>query len=1026
MVSIKNRKKSTGIIPKTVPSANVEEETVVEKPASKSQTPAYDISNSSPANGYFDERVLILAEKLDWKKTFIPVPEKTHSPTSPPEKSTPAKDSVTLNGKEPPQQRHATKSDFEELEKFAKEENDASACALYALCLHTGSFIERDDKEGMIYLLTAVGLATTKASEIVSDKLNALESLHEKKNSVSNTAPGAPTKNKKSKKKKASDVSIAENMNKKSLSEHHQLALLLFMLGDWNRNGIGMAADFNRAFHNLRQSIQFDRTNKDSLFVFASMYERGDGVIADQVEAFKLYLESANLGSLAAMFKIGQAYEWGKGTAVDYYQAKLWYSKAALQNHFPSTVRLAILSLDPAYETFEDLKEAATQVKTGLAMHNYAIAKSTQRHGLPVNHAEMKTWLIKAAKSGHVRSQWLLGRMYDEGISGFKQDSKLSFYWYQQAALQGYQPAQWAVSNMYRHGLGTEQDTALADKWQHAATRNVDQKTKPCVDDNACPVIMSLKETKSPDWNSMEGERPFSVLTPFSTAAELGAAVGTVSNEFINTTTTLGIGIVGMPGFFKFGVEMQDKLTQNRKRSLVDQAEENTEESKSISSEPTLYDSFCSESSFPTDIDFVKYSSMSALLNILPRRDGLYFQDSHFTQSSHAITISTTPNVKAGSLAATVLGSTGNPGKSPSIRRGKNSASANNTKKEPNPDSMIQMYTSVPTLAQINIFRETHEEGVVSLFEAKSSFLKGESLVQHERYPEAVECFLLGFRSFEGMLDLTNYNSRLLAAIAAQWVLVRDPTNASALLLDVFLNFLVRPHELTIVKLNKVLKARRDDVAALVMSASVKAKLLMFEEALKDLDSALEAEEPGRQLPELHYQRGTVFSNMPGKDNKQRAINNFDHYLNLVGIDGRRVPDAYYSIAGCFLELGNVRKVVENFSRGLETEVVRFPFFSINSIVNASLKASLTFEVKYMLITGGSHIRQQPWSKINQKYLHLVEGEEHNSIAKECVACGSLGQTKICGGCKEQRYCSTNCQIAHWVRGHAKECTKKP
>ncbi|KAI8847039.1 hypothetical protein BC829DRAFT_397388 [Chytridium lagenaria] len=56
----------------------------------------------------------------------------------------------------------------------------------------------------------------------------------------------------------------------------------------------------------------------------------------------------------------------------------------------------------------------------------------------------------------------------------------------------------------------------------------------------------------------------------------------------------------------------------------------------------------------------------------------------------------------------------------------------------------------------------------------------------------------------------------------------------------------------------------------------------------------------------------------------------------------------------------------------------------------------------------------------------MVEGDEPaNSIARECLACHALGRTRTCGGCLTARYCSTNCQIAHWIRGHAQMCQIK-
>lgn len=48
------------------------------------------------------------------------------------------------------------------------------------------------------------------------------------------------------------------------------------------------------------------------------------------------------------------------------------------------------------------------------------------------------------------------------------------------------------------------------------------------------------------------------------------------------------------------------------------------------------------------------------------------------------------------------------------------------------------------------------------------------------------------------------------------------------------------------------------------------------------------------------------------------------------------------------------------------------------------------------------------------------------SLARfECAACGSVGATKRCSGCKVTRYCSPECQDRHWkTGGHKKDCKK--
>jgi hypothetical protein len=50
----------------------------------------------------------------------------------------------------------------------------------------------------------------------------------------------------------------------------------------------------------------------------------------------------------------------------------------------------------------------------------------------------------------------------------------------------------------------------------------------------------------------------------------------------------------------------------------------------------------------------------------------------------------------------------------------------------------------------------------------------------------------------------------------------------------------------------------------------------------------------------------------------------------------------------------------------------------------------------------------------------LVPFTETSSLPL-CAHCGSLG-LKLCGQCREVKYCSKECQKAHWKMGHKTRC----
>ena len=77
-------------------------------------------------------------------------------------------------------------------------------------------------------------------------------------------------------------------------------------------------------------------------------------------------------------------------------------------------------------------------------------------------------WFRKAAKKGHIGSQFLLGMIYYEGI-GIPKDYKQAVYWFKKAASQGYMRAQILLGMMYYRGEGVSKDYKQAFYWSRKA-----------------------------------------------------------------------------------------------------------------------------------------------------------------------------------------------------------------------------------------------------------------------------------------------------------------------------------------------------------------------------------------------------------------------------------------------------------------------------------------------------------------------------------------------------------------------------
>jgi len=72
--------------------------------------------------------------------------------------------------------------------------------------------------------------------------------------------------------------------------------------------------------------------------------------------------------------------------------------------------------------------------------------------------------LIISAQSGDAKSQYQLGRLYDEG-DGIEEDNEKAVDWYRKSAEQGYAKAQGHLSEMYFMGEGVQEDNEKAVFW---------------------------------------------------------------------------------------------------------------------------------------------------------------------------------------------------------------------------------------------------------------------------------------------------------------------------------------------------------------------------------------------------------------------------------------------------------------------------------------------------------------------------------------------------------------------------------
>ena len=103
-------------------------------------------------------------------------------------------------------------------------------------------------------------------------------------------------------------------------------ALAQLSLGTMYDSGQGVQQDYVQAVAWYRKAA--DQGDARAQFSLGFMYERGRGVPQDYVQAMAWYRKAADQGDARAQFSLGIMYERGQGVPQDYVQAHKWWNLA--------------------------------------------------------------------------------------------------------------------------------------------------------------------------------------------------------------------------------------------------------------------------------------------------------------------------------------------------------------------------------------------------------------------------------------------------------------------------------------------------------------------------------------------------------------------------------------------------------------------------------------------------------------------------------------------------------------------------
>ena len=170
------------------------------------------------------------------------------------------------------------------------------------------------------------------------------------------------------------------------------------------------------------------------------------GPLEDATSAFKriysvteleLIRRLAEQGNAFAQSSLGEMYQMGEGVPENLVEAAEWFRLAAEQGHARSQRAIGFMYMEGEGVARDDAEGArwnrmAAEQGDAIAQMNVGFAYKTGR-GVPQNDSEAARWYRMAAEQGRVSAQKLLAEWYESG-RGVPQDYVLAYMWLSLAA----------------------------------------------------------------------------------------------------------------------------------------------------------------------------------------------------------------------------------------------------------------------------------------------------------------------------------------------------------------------------------------------------------------------------------------------------------------------------------------------------------------------------------------------------------------------------------------------------------------
>jgi localization factor PodJL len=192
------------------------------------------------------------------------------------------------------------------------------------------------------------------------------------------------------------------------------------------------------------------------------------------------------------------------------------------QQNLKTRYDLALQSLtakDP--KAVDTLKMVANQ---GYAPAQYKLGliyKGDEGKLAPVDKAQARTWIKRAAEGGVPNAMFMLGSMYYNGEGG-EQDRSTAAMWFRKSAERGVVDGQFNLGSLYQSGEGVPLNPTEAYKWMRIAADNGDAGAKEAVE-GLSQQLSEAQRAKADD--------AVARFTPISDEAPPIAAPGSEANS---------------------------------------------------------------------------------------------------------------------------------------------------------------------------------------------------------------------------------------------------------------------------------------------------------------------------------------------------------------------------------------------------------------------------------------------------------------------------------------------------------------